>query len=162
MNKFTESELKGRNILKSFLDQVGATNQMPTLDEYNPVDYYFTYKEKKVVSEVKVRDIRYLGYPTHLIERSKLNSLIQARKDNGCDIAYYINFFGDNVAFWYSTDSIIRNATPDTIRCNRTTAVYSGTTDKSVLLIPTIKAQIFIRKEGIWSKGSLETINVTV
>lgn len=162
MNKFTESELKGRNILKSFLDQVGATNQMPTEDEYNPVDYYFTYKEKKVVAEIKCRDIKYLNYPTHLMEVSKYNALMKDKQNKQLDTAYYINFFGENIAYWYSNSTIRKYATKDIKYCNRTTAENRGCTNKSVLLIPTDKAQIFIRKNGIWSNGSLEEIRTFV
>ena len=71
MDKFDELELNGRKLLESFLIQVGATNLYPTEDKYAPVDYYFTYKDKKVVAEIKVRDIKYEGYDTHLMEVSK-------------------------------------------------------------------------------------------
>ena len=71
MDKFNELELNGRKLLESFLIQVGATNLYPTEDKYAPVDYYFTYNDKKVVAEIKVRDIKYEGYDTHLMEVSK-------------------------------------------------------------------------------------------
>ena len=54
MNKFEESENKGRALFKSFLDQIGATGQ-PTEDSYDRVDYYFQIKDKKYVAEIKVR-----------------------------------------------------------------------------------------------------------
>ena len=53
MDKFDELELNGRKLLESFLIQVGATNLYPTEDKYAPVDYYFTYKDKKVVAEIR-------------------------------------------------------------------------------------------------------------
>ncbi len=99
MNKFEELENKGRTLLKSFLNQLGATEQQPTTDKYDPVDYYFTYKGKKVVAEIKCRDIKYKDYDTHLIEDSKLKALLKAKEDNGCDYAYYINFFGENIVY---------------------------------------------------------------
>jgi hypothetical protein len=99
MDKFEESELKGRELLKSFLDQVGAEDQQPTVGRYNPVDYFFTYKGKKVVAEIKVRDVQYQNYSTHLIEDSKLKALFKAKEDNGCDFAYYINFFGEDAVY---------------------------------------------------------------
>ena len=77
MDKFDELELNGRKLLESFLIQVGATNLHPTEDKFAPVDYYFTYKDKKVVAEIKVRDIKYEGYmydtaffSTHLLSSS--------------------------------------------------------------------------------------------
>ena len=83
MDKFDELELNGRKLLESFLIQVGATNLYPTEDKYAPVDYYFTYKDKKVVAEIKVRDIKYEGYDTHLMEVSKYKSLVKDEKDTG-------------------------------------------------------------------------------
>ena len=82
MDKFDELELNGRKLLESFLIQVGATNLYPTEDKYAPVDYYFTYKDKKVVAEIKVRDIKYEGYDTHLMEVSKYKSLVKDEKDS--------------------------------------------------------------------------------
>ena len=81
MDKFDELELNGRKLLESFLIQVGATNLHPTEDKFAPVDYYFTYNDKKVVAEIKVRDIKYEGYDTHLMEVSKYKSLV---KDKNC------------------------------------------------------------------------------
>ena len=52
MDKFDELELNGRKLLESFLIQVGATNLHPTEDKFAPVDYYFTYNDKKVVAEI--------------------------------------------------------------------------------------------------------------
>ena len=57
------------------------------------MDYYFTYKDKKVVAEIKVRDIKYEGYDTHLMEVSKYKSLMKDKKNSQSDTAYYINFF---------------------------------------------------------------------
>ena len=70
MDKFYELELNGRKLLESFLIQAGATNLHPTEDKYAPVDYYFRYKGKKVVAEIKVRDSKYEGYETHVMEVS--------------------------------------------------------------------------------------------
>lgn len=99
MNKFQELEDTGRALLKSFLDQVGAINQIPTEGDYNPVDYYFTYKEKKVVAEIKARDKKYENYSTHIIEDKKLKALLKAKEENNCDFAYYICFFGEDVVY---------------------------------------------------------------
>ena len=99
MDKFEESENKGRALLKSFLDQVGATDQQPTEGKYDPVDYYHTYNGKKVVAEIKCRNLRYKDYDTHIIEESKLKALLKAKEDNQCDFAYYINFFGDDLSY---------------------------------------------------------------
>ena len=93
MDKFDELELNGRKLLESFLIQVGATNLHPTEDKYAPVDYYFTYKDKKVVAEIKVRKIKYEGYDTHLMEVSKTLSkiLCKWKQDSVVSLFLYLN-----------------------------------------------------------------------
>lgn len=152
MDKFQQSELIGRTLLKSFLDQAGATNQQPTEDEYNPVDYYFTIKNKTVVAEIKVRDQQYENYPTHLMEVSKFQALEKERTEKNLDYAYYINFFGEDIAYFYSTTTIKKYAKKESKYCKRTSAIYTGKKMKDVLLIPTDKAQKFIRINGKWQK----------
>lgn len=49
------------------------------------------FLQQKMVVEIKVRDIEYLDYDTHLLEASKLKSMLRASKN-----ALYVNFFGDN------------------------------------------------------------------
>lgn len=152
MNKFQQSEQIGRTLLQSFLDQVGATDQQPTEDEYNPVDYYFTLKDKTVVAEIKVRDQQYESYPTHIMEVSKFQALEKERIEKQLDYAYYINFFGENTVYFYSTAAIKKYARQDSRYCKRTSAIYTGRKMKDVLLIPTDKAQKFIRINGKWQK----------
>lgn len=152
MDEFQQSELIGRKLLKSFLDQIGATDQQPTEDKYNPVDYYFTIKDKKVVAEIKVRDQQYEKYPTHLMEVSKFQALEKERINKNLDYAYYINFFGNDIAYFYSSAKIKKYAKINSMYCNNTTAIYTGQRTKDVLLIPTDKAQKFIRINGKWQK----------
>lgn len=152
MDDFQQKEQIGRALLKSFLDQIGATSQQPTECKYNPVDYYFTIKEENVVAEIKVRDQQYEKYSTHLMEVSKFQELEKERIEKNLDYAYYINFFGENIAYFYSTIIIKKYAKKDSKYCNKTTAIYTGRKMKNVLLIPTDKAQKFIRINGKWQK----------
>ena len=148
MDKFDELELNGRKLLESFLIQVGATNLYPTEDKYAPVDY------KKVVAEIKVRDIKYEGYDTHLMEVSKYKSLVKDKKDSQSDTAYYINFFTDGTkvnAYWYSVSSIRNFGTIDYKYCPTTTAVDNGNYYKKVIMIPSNKAQRFALVNGRWN-----------
>ena len=124
MDKFDEAAQKGNDIFKTFLDQIGASGT-PTVNKFNEVDYYFEYKGKKIVAELKVR---YDYYSEYLIEEGKLEALIQKKKETNQDGALYVNFY------------------------NRTTAVYSGKKDKLVRLVPTDKASRYDLKEGRWVK----------
>lgn len=155
MDQFQQSEQFGRTLLKSFLDQIGATNQQPTEDKFAPVDYYFTYKDKKVVAEIKVRDSKYENYDTHLMEVSKYESLVKEQKDSHLDIAYYINFFTNGTtvnAYWYTTNTIRNYGRIDYKYCPTTTAANNGNYSKKVILIPKCQAQRFIRINGEWKK----------
>lgn len=149
-DEFETFEQKGRTLLKSFLDQIGATDQQPTTGKYNPVDYYFTLRGEKYVVEIKCRDIKYKDYDTHMIEDCKLKALLQAKKDDNCDYALYINFFRDDIVYLYSTTDIINKAKPEIKYCNRTTAIDSGKINKLNLMIPTSVAKVLIRKDGKW------------
>lgn len=155
MDKFQELELIGRELLKSFLIQVGATNLHPTEDKYETVDYLFTYNDKKVVAEIKVRNIRYEGYDSHLMEVSKYKSLVKYKKDSNSDCAYYINFFTDGTkvnAYWYSIKTVRDFGIIDYKYCPTTTAADNGSYYKKVIMIPSIKAQRFTFENGKWSK----------
>ena len=148
MNNFTILENKGREQFKSFLDKVGATDQQPTEDQYNPVDYYFTYKGQKVVAEIKVRDKGYENYPTHIIEENKLKSLLKAKEEDKCDFAYYVCFFGET-AYWYNTTAILNSTVTEYLYCNATTAENNGKQDKLVRMIPTSIAKVYEKIDGV-------------
>ena len=150
MNEFTKTELRGRSLFKEMLDQFKATEQQPTEDQYNPVDYYFKLKDKALVAEIKVRDKQYENCDTHLMEVSKHNALVRDRQEKNLDAAFYVCFFGDDVAYWYSTFTISKYATTDSFYCNRTTAINTGKRVKDVLLIPRSKGTKFIKNNGIW------------
>lgn len=153
MNQFEICELKGRALFKSFLDQIGATEQQPTKDKFDPADYYFTFKGEKYVVEIKCRDIQYQHYDTHLMESIKLQKLLIAKNDNHCDVALYVNFFGNDTAYLYNATDIINSAEQENIYCNKTTAINTGKIKKSTLMIPTSVARILIRKDGKWQNG---------
>lgn len=153
MNKFTESEQKGRSLLCELLGQMKATDLQPTEDEFNPVDFYFKLKDKGIVAEIKVRSQQYENYDTHLMEVDKFNALVQDKKDKGLDAAFYICFFGEDSCYWYSTYTISKYAKNDRLYCNRTTAINTGKKAKNLLMIPKEKGTKFIKINGIWSKS---------
>lgn len=154
MDNFQKSEQKGRSLLKEMLDQFNATDQQPTKGAYNPVDYYFTLKDYKIVAEIKVRDPQYEGRDTHLIEESKFNALEQDKIDKGLAAALYVCFFGEDTCYWYTTNIIRKYAKQKTYYCNRTTAYNSGKIFKKVRLIPRDKGTKFTKINGKWIKSN--------
>ena len=151
MDKFQENELQGRSWFSELLNQSGATDLQPTTDIYDKVDYYFTHKGKKIVAEIKCRDIKYLEYPEHIIEEIKIKGMYQAKTENNCDDAYYVNFFGESIAIIYTLNAILKHSRQAKLWCNKTTSVYSGKEEKVVFYIPVECGKKYIKTDGIWS-----------
>ena len=147
MNKFQESEQKGRALFKSFLDQIGATGQ-PTKDSYDRVDYYVQIKGKKYVAEIKVRNAFYSDY---LIEKDKLKALEDTKNSEGLDGAFYVCFYG-NQMYLFSTKAIKQYGIPQRKYCKRTTMGMDDYVLKDVILVPTDKATRFDLLNGKWHK----------
>ena len=106
MDKFQELENKGRKLIESFLKQANITDWQPTEGKYDWVDGYFTHKGNKVVAEIKVRDIKYKDYSTHLMELDKFMNMTKAKIDNDCALGLYFNFFGDDDLYIYNIRDI--------------------------------------------------------
>ncbi len=148
MNKFEESENKGRQLFKSFLDQIGATGQ-PTEDTYDRVDYYFQLKDgRKAVAEIKVR---YSYYPDYMIEWDKLKALLQKRKEQGLDVAYYVCFY-DTSMYIFQMETIKSYGTVTQKYCKCTTVEDNGYRWKKVVLVPTDKAIRYDLLDGKWHR----------
>ena len=150
MDRFEQFENNGRSLLKGILDQTGICEQKASEGTFNPIDYYFTVKGKKVVAEIKCRNVLYQNFDTHLIECQKLKSLIRAKKNNKCDLALYVNFFGEDTCYLYSTESIITSAKQQILNCNRKTAIKTDKIDKQILMIPSNQALVLKRINGSW------------
>jgi hypothetical protein len=84
------------------------------------------------------------------MEVSKFNALVTDRKEKDLDVAFYVCFFGEDVAYWYSTFTISKYATADSFYCNRTTAINSGKKKKNLLMIPRNKGTKFVKVNGKW------------
>lgn len=153
MDKFQEKELKGRSWFSEMLTQFGATDLQPTTDAYDKVDIYFTHKGKNIVAEIKCRDIKYLDYPEHIIEEIKIKGMFQAKNEKNCDEAYYVNFFGENVAIVYTLKAILKHSRKDTLWCNRTTAELSNKIEKVVCYIPVECGRKYVKVDGKWSSA---------
>lgn len=145
MNEFQKAENKGRQLFKSFLDQIGATGQ-PTEDSYDRVDYYFQIKDKKYVAEIKVRSAFYSDY---LIEKDKLQALEDTMAQEGLNGAFYVCFYGDQM-YLFNTKTIKQYGSPQQKYCKRTTMGMDDYVLKDVILVPTDKATKYIIDNGKW------------
>ena len=144
MDNFLAMERKGRDLFKSLLEDGNITKYKESTGRYNPVDFYLIHNEDKIVAEIKCRDIRYVNYPTHLMETEKLKSLLTVKDTHDCKAAWYVNFFGEDICFIYNADKV-KNLRSETAYCNYTTANYNYyKTTKGVIMIPTNLAGIYV------------------
>lgn len=151
MNKFQESELKGRQLFQSFLKYIKPEQSYPTLDKFNPVDYYFIKSGIKIMVEIKVRNQMYENYPTHLMELDKYCNMSNEKIEKKCQSAIYCNFFGDNVLYVYDLKNINTQTCKITnLYCNVTTAEDNGSKWKPFFELRTNLADVFIRQNGEW------------
>lgn len=158
MNEFIKAENDGRMLFKSILDQCKITDQNPSVDLYDTVDYYYSINGQKCGAEIKKRAEQYQDYDTHLMEIPKLKALCKRLKDNELDNVYYVCFFGNDVAYIYSVKKIVGSLKDGLIKVrnmnlNRTTAIYTGTKKKQIIMIPKNLAQKLTRINGKWIKN---------
>jgi len=150
MNQFEQDELLGRNLTEEFLRQAGTVNIEFTENQYDTVDLYFTHKGKKAVGEIKVRDAKYMNYPTHWIELDKYMNMTKAGIDNNCQSGMYFNFF-DNYLYAYRLKDIDPSRITERY-VSRTTSVDTGMRYKKFIEIPTYLAQVFVNDKGDWRR----------
>lgn len=151
MNKFQEAENKGREYFKEWLKQIGVEEYTFAPNDYDVVDCDFEFKGKRLTTEIKVRDSKYRNYPTHIMELSKYNNVMQYITDNKMDNGIYANFFGEDWLYIYSIKKIDTTEI-EMMGAPRTTAGYQGWTSKEMINLPTNTAQIFNRINNKWTR----------
>lgn len=155
MDNFTKAEQEGRQLFKSLLEQCNITEYLETEDKYDTMDILYKRNGRTIGVEIKVRDKRYEGYDTYLMELSKYKALVEKIKSGVVDNAAYVNFFGNDTAYIFPLRKIAKaikdgSATIDTTYCNRTTAVYSDKVAKQTIKIPKGIAQKIVREGDKW------------
>lgn len=156
MDNFTKAEIEGRQLFKSLLEQCNITEYLETENKYDTMDMLYKAKGRTVGVEIKVRDKRYEGYDTYLMELTKYNALVDKIKDGVVDNACYVNFFGNDTVYIFPIRKIAQGIKDGTIKidttyCNKTTAVYSDKVAKQTIKIPKSIAQKFIRVDNKWT-----------
>lgn len=153
MNEFSKREDIGRKYFQSWLTELGIEDAEFTADQYEVTDCNFTYKDKDITAEIKVRDEKYRKYSTHFMELNKYINIQHYVDKNNKDGALYVNFFGENWCYIYTVNQI-NISRIDTVNLVRTTAEDKGKRNKEIINIPTSLAQIYHRqnKESKWSR----------
>ena len=63
------------------------------------MDMLYKRNGRTIGVEIKVRDKRYEGYDTYLMELSKYNALVDKVNKGVVDNAAYVNFFGNDTVY---------------------------------------------------------------
>ena len=97
MNNYQRSEIKGRKKLESWLTYYKFKNLSETKDAFDRVDFFATSKrDRNYVFEIKDRNLinKYTNkvYDSILLETDKVNAVIQRKKDEKLDCAFYACF----------------------------------------------------------------------
>lgn len=155
MDNFSKAEQEGRQMFKSLLEQCNITEYLETEDKYDTMDMLYKRNGRTIGVEIKVRDKRYEGYDTYLMELSKYNALVEKVNSGAVDNAAYVNFFGNDTVYIFPLRKVAQaikdgSAKIDTTYCNKTTAVYSDKVAKQTIKIPKSLALRLIRVEDKW------------
>lgn len=152
MNNFQKAENKGRKLLKELLDQSNnVSNQHCSEGDFDRVDYYFELLDKKVVAEIKVRDISCHKYDTLMMEVDKYFALVKDRQDKKLNCSYYINFIGEDTCYWFSTSKIYQ-ARRESKYCPKVSAYSSEYKYKECFMIPKEWGVKFVKVNGKWTR----------
>ena len=158
MDKFEQSELKGRKLFKSLLESQNIKDSQASTLKYDTADYYYrNRKGQQIGVEIKTRSIQYECYDTHFMELAKYNSLMKKIKDGEVVNAVYANFFGEDSAYLYPIGIIQRGLKDGSIKivsryCPVTTAINKGKMMKQVIEIPRSLAWRYEFKNNQWIK----------
>ena len=98
-NLFLDCEQRGREAVIKFLEsRPEVANISPTTNPYDRIDLYCTYAGHGVAIEIKTRKAVYTS--GQIIEETKLQALLDARKDPAIRWSYYVNVVGPVLYFW--------------------------------------------------------------
>lgn len=157
MDNFSKAEQEGRQLFKSLLEQCNITEYLETEDKYDTMDMLYKTNGRTIGVEIKVRDKKYEGCDTYLMELSKYNALVEKIKQGIVDNAAYVNFFGNDTAYIFPIRVIAQAIKEGKVRkqityCNRTTAYLGEKVAKVTLYLPKELAIKIVRIGDKWTK----------
>lgn len=150
MNKFEESEERGRAVFKSYLNSLGdrVSNYTENEDPYGHWDVAFEMEGRKFIVELKHRNYSNDSFSTWMLEKYKYNKLrevkfLQKRKNDTDVTLLYVNTYADgNIRVW----NLDKLSSQDTIAEQemhaKTTAVDSGKRLKEVIHLQNNKGKL--------------------
>ena len=137
-NNFQKTEEIGRTLFRDFANQAkNVTDLKFEEDQYSPTDCTYKVNDKLVIGEIKVRDEYCKNFDDLILEKKKYDSIKDKMNELNAKAGVYINYIGDNILYMFNIDNINDNTCKRMNKgCKRTTAEYSGYTNKDVYLVP--------------------------
>lgn len=149
MDKFKQNEIRGRTLFSEWCNQRNYISNLEySQGKYDVYDAQMKVNGKRVIVEIKVRDIKYINYNTHMLESSKLTGLKSISQEG--DKIYYCNFFGENDLYVYNITDVDNNYSYKYL--DKTTAVDKGKTDKKIVELDSSTAMKFRKVNNQWVK----------
>lgn len=149
MSEFELSELKGRKLMKEFLE-TRVDKVVFTKNLYARLDGYFRVCNKVASVEIKIRDKYYETFDTHLMEVGKYNAMVQDKEKHNLNSSFYACFFGDDTLYLYNISKVIDNSVIEKRKCPKTTAARSEYVWKDCYMIDRNVAVVFKKINGEW------------
>lgn len=123
MSEFIRREMMGRKALLNLQQENPDKLKWPLMfnpDPYGPYDAYYFTDDKLVWIEIKIRDKE---YDTWLLEKSKLNNMINESVRLGVKPVFlYLNFTPNATYIWNITNIKLEDFT-DKIMANKSTSI---------------------------------------
>lgn len=148
---FSESEIKGRRLFKTFLYN-NAKEVRTYKESLSPSDSwdvaFETESGKKVVGEIKFRNAKHNSFSTLILEEYKLQQLQiikELEKEIGIDVTLiYINLFTDSkITIWELNRETLKDLLPHPEILKKATVVDRGLTSKDVIQLPSSRGFTF-------------------
>lgn len=142
MNNFAKSSLKERENLEKLYKIKGITDyQFTSAEGCDRYDSTFNFFDQKFIVECKVRANSSTKYPTTLIEKGKVDYLVNLADQDG-STPILVVFFTDGT---YTRVNLraVQKLPVEKKYCNKTTAVAAGKIMKEVFLVPINSSNTF-------------------
>lgn len=130
MDKFTIADNKGREIFKNFLKDRFNIDNVKYAGAKDVYDLSFEYKGINFITEIKVRDDKYLNADTLYLDLKKYCHLMALQRNK--TQLLYVNIFSNCLYIFNLTKIDFNKVEFISQYCNKTTAVKSYKIKKSI------------------------------
>ena len=142
-------ETEGRKLFRELITQFEVKEYSFTEDEFNPIDISFKHKGYNVIADIKVRNREAAKFNTTFLEVQKCEAMRKIKREEGHDIMWYVNFFGNDLVYIYNIDRHWKDKVKP-LYTWRTHDYSHGKVIKYFFESPVEKALVYKKIDGIW------------